>query len=219
MTTDFDKHVGARLKQRRWMLKLTQNELAQRTGLTFQQIHKYESGRSRVYASRLYELAEALGVGLDYFFHDFDQDAPSQGASAGLLDTFNVDREAALLVRAYYKVPERQRRSLLELMRAMSDKGRAAEALDRMAGEPRYDRSEPTAEKSNVIAYRPPVDPGARSHLTARRRIRMRPKRRMRSRRRRRIPPAPASCAVTAWPTGGVLPDFSFAPAPISRFG
>jgi transcriptional regulator with XRE-family HTH domain len=65
---DVDRHVGARMRERRIMLGLTQPELAELIGVTYQQAHKYEKGINRVAAGRLYNLARVLGVELNYFF-------------------------------------------------------------------------------------------------------------------------------------------------------
>ena len=71
-----DLHVGTRLRQRRDMLRVTQTELAGRLGVSFQQVQKYEKGRNRISASRLWELASALGVPVAYFFEGLDLDKP-----------------------------------------------------------------------------------------------------------------------------------------------
>ncbi|MFZ1428762.1 MAG: helix-turn-helix transcriptional regulator [Geminicoccaceae bacterium] len=63
-----DRHVAARLRRRRLMLGLTQQEMAELIGVTFQQAHKYETGMNRISAGRLYQIAEALGVSVAYFF-------------------------------------------------------------------------------------------------------------------------------------------------------
>ncbi len=68
MKNPIDLHVGQRLRHRRWMLGLTQQELAQAVGIKFQQIQKYESGINRMSASRLWDVANALGVSVSYFF-------------------------------------------------------------------------------------------------------------------------------------------------------
>jgi transcriptional regulator with XRE-family HTH domain len=67
-----DVHVGARLRERRTMLGMSQERLAEAVGLTFQQIQKYERGINRMGASRLFELARALDVPLEYFYRDGD---------------------------------------------------------------------------------------------------------------------------------------------------
>ena len=65
-----DVHVGARIGARRKLLQLSQKELAERLGITFQQVQKYEKGVNRIGAGRLYSIATILGVGVDYFYDD-----------------------------------------------------------------------------------------------------------------------------------------------------
>jgi transcriptional regulator with XRE-family HTH domain len=65
---DVDRHVGARMRERRVMLGLTQQQMAVLIGVTYQQAHKYEKGINRVAAGRLYNIAQALGVDVSYFF-------------------------------------------------------------------------------------------------------------------------------------------------------
>jgi transcriptional regulator with XRE-family HTH domain len=65
---DIDRHVGGRMRERRVMLGLTQQQLAELIGVTYQQAHKYEKGINRVAAGRLYTIARVLGVDVGYFF-------------------------------------------------------------------------------------------------------------------------------------------------------
>ena len=65
---DVDRHVGARMRQRRILLGLTQQQLAELIGVTYQQAHKYEKGINRIAAGRLSRIAQALGVEVGYFF-------------------------------------------------------------------------------------------------------------------------------------------------------
>ena len=65
---DVDRYVGARIRERRIMLGLTQQQMAGLIGVTYQQGHKYEKGLNRVAAGRLYSLARALGVDVSYFY-------------------------------------------------------------------------------------------------------------------------------------------------------
>jgi len=65
---DVDRHVGARVRERRIMLGLTQQQLAELIGVTYQQAHKYEKGINRMAAGRLYKIAQVLGVDVSYFF-------------------------------------------------------------------------------------------------------------------------------------------------------
>ena len=64
---DVDRYVGARIRERRIMLGLTQQQMAELIGVTYQQAHKYEKGINRVPAGRLYNIAQALGVAVSYF--------------------------------------------------------------------------------------------------------------------------------------------------------
>src|SRR5580704_18723316 len=67
-TQDIDRHVGARVRERRIMLGFTQQQLADLIGVTYQQAHKYERGINRISAGRLYEIAHVLTVPVNYFF-------------------------------------------------------------------------------------------------------------------------------------------------------
>jgi transcriptional regulator with XRE-family HTH domain len=74
-----DDHVGARIRDRRIMLGLTQHQLGEMIGVTYQQAHKYECGINRVSASRLYEIARALNAPIAYFYEGLGQKAPQLG--------------------------------------------------------------------------------------------------------------------------------------------
>ena len=69
---DVDRYVGARMRERRIMLGLTQQQMAELIGVTYQQAHKYEKGINRVAAGRLYNIAQALGVEVGYFFEGLE---------------------------------------------------------------------------------------------------------------------------------------------------
>src|SRR3954464_8804994 len=63
-----DMHVGGRVRMRRKLLGVSQEQLADSLGLTFQQVQKYERGANRVSASKLYEIAKTLQVPVSFFF-------------------------------------------------------------------------------------------------------------------------------------------------------
>jgi transcriptional regulator with XRE-family HTH domain len=69
---DVDHYVSLRIRQRRIMLGLTQQQMAELIGVTYQQAHKYETGINRISAGRLYQIAQALGVDISYFFDEID---------------------------------------------------------------------------------------------------------------------------------------------------
>lgn len=112
-----DVHVGKRIRQRRWLIGMTQQQLADAVGIKFQQIQKYETGMNRVSASRLWDVARTLGVSIAYFFEDLPE---ASGASAPGSDEM-ASKEAMELVRAFHTIPEAQRRRLLDLARVLSD--------------------------------------------------------------------------------------------------
>jgi len=120
-----DVHVGKRVRHRRWMVGMTQQQLAEKVGIKFQQIQKYETGMNRISASRLWDIAEALEVPVSFFFEGIET-APArsevQGADAFPPDILS-DKEALELVRSYYAMPESHRRRLFELARVLSDAG------------------------------------------------------------------------------------------------
>ena len=68
VTTSVDVYIGARMRDRRIALGLTQEELGQKLGVSFQQVQKYENGSNRVSAARLFEICEALDVSLASMF-------------------------------------------------------------------------------------------------------------------------------------------------------
>ncbi|MBU2937487.1 MULTISPECIES: helix-turn-helix domain-containing protein [Pacificibacter] len=117
-----DVHVGKRVRHRRWMVGMTQQQLAEKVGIKFQQIQKYETGMNRVSASRLWDISEALGVPVAFFFEGVDVTANTDVAVSGSVPAdILADKEALELVRSYYSIPENQRRRLFELARVLSD--------------------------------------------------------------------------------------------------
>lgn len=119
-----DVHVGKRVRHRRWMVGMTQQQLGDIVGIKFQQIQKYETGMNRISASRLWDIAQALDVSISFFFEGFDEDAsvPADGSPAVIeRGDLLADKEALELVRSYYAIPEAQRRRLFDLARVLSD--------------------------------------------------------------------------------------------------
>lgn len=113
-----DAHVGKRIRHRRWMVGMTQQQLADKVGIKFQQIQKYETGMNRVSASRLWDVADALGVSISFFFEGLSEGQAAQTVAQG---DMMADKEALELVRSYYSIPEAQRRRLFDLARVLSD--------------------------------------------------------------------------------------------------
>ena len=120
MAHPVDVHVGKRIRHRRWLVGMTQQQLAEQVGIKFQQIQKYETGANRVSASRLWDISEALDVPVSFFFEGLDAEARTAHGDAVPADLLG-DKEALDLVRSYYAIPENQRRRLFDLARVLSD--------------------------------------------------------------------------------------------------
>ena len=123
MAGQIDLHLGKRLRRRRRLLGLTQQQLASAVGVRFQQIQKYECGANRISAARLWELAEALEVPINYFYEGLEADAAGEGSSETVKRSEQVlaRKETLDLVRAYYRLGERPRRRLLDLAKSLDD--------------------------------------------------------------------------------------------------
>ena len=116
-----DVHVGKRVRHRRWLVGMTQQQLAEHVGIKFQQIQKYETGANRVSASRLWDIADALDVPVSFFFEGIEENPVQANGNDAVPADLLGDKEALDLVRSYYAIPENQRRRLFELARVLSD--------------------------------------------------------------------------------------------------
>ncbi|MGB1154046.1 MAG: helix-turn-helix domain-containing protein [Paracoccaceae bacterium] len=121
MAHPVDLHVGKRIRQRRWLVGKTQQQLAEQVGIKFQQIQKYETGANRVSASRLWDISEAMDVPVNFFFEGIENEVTAAGSTDSVPADIMGDKEALDLVRSYYSIPENQRRRLFDLARVLSD--------------------------------------------------------------------------------------------------
>lgn len=115
MVHEVDKHVGQRIRHRRWLVGITQQQLAEAVGIKFQQIQKYETGTNRVSASRLWDISRVLGVAPSFFFEGLESEESATSQPEDLLEK----KETLELLRTYYSIPEGQRRRLFELARVL----------------------------------------------------------------------------------------------------
>jgi len=118
MTHPVDRHVGQQMRHRRWMIGMTQQQLADAVGIRFQQIQKYETGANRVSASRLWDIASAMDVPVSYFFDGLDNGPDTDDLPASEM---MGSKETLDLLRTYYAIPEAQRRRLFDLARSLGD--------------------------------------------------------------------------------------------------
>ena len=121
MAHPVDVHVGKRVRHRRWLVGMTQQQLAERVGIKFQQIQKYETGANRVSASRLWDISEVLDVPVSFFFEGLDVEQAAVAKEERMPSDLMGDKEAMELIRSYYSIPENQRKRLFDLARVLSD--------------------------------------------------------------------------------------------------
>ena len=122
MANDIDLYLGKRLRRRRRLLGLTQQQLAGAVGVRFQQIQKYECGANRISAARLWQLSEALEVPVNYFYDGLSDrvhhEMPHERGEAS--GEMLARKETLDLIRAYYQLGERPRRRLLDLAKSLN---------------------------------------------------------------------------------------------------
>lgn len=117
-----DKYVGQRLKLRRTLLSLSQEQLASRANITFQQIQKYERGFNRISAGRLFEFASILSVPISYFYDGYPNTEQTKGTQEptiqdGLLNTPEIIK----LVKAYNEIKDQSiKKKMLSMLIAIS---------------------------------------------------------------------------------------------------
>lgn len=126
--SEIDQHVGGRVRMRRKLIGVSQEQLADSLALTFQQVQKYERGENRISASKLYRIAALLKTDVTYFFDGLpdpvDAAAPDgPGAAADrTLQTFLQTAEGLQLAELFPRIaPGRVRRQIVDLVRVMAE--------------------------------------------------------------------------------------------------
>ena len=121
-----DTHVGGKVKIRRIMLGLSQEDLAKSIGLTFQQVQKYERGANRISVSRLVEISKALRAPIDYFLEGCAAIA-KKSALRGVSDNKQeplepeIKKDSLELMRAYQSIQKPAlKKQLLEMAKVMA---------------------------------------------------------------------------------------------------
>lgn len=128
-----DVHVGKRLRMRRKMLGMSQEDLGRPVGVTFQQIQKYERGTNRVGSSRLYDFAKILNVSVGYFFEGFTGETAKEDRVSAADISSDVQeslesKETMSLVQAYYRIPDAAvRAKVLGLIKSLRNVSSAGE--------------------------------------------------------------------------------------------
>ena len=112
---EVDRYVGGRIRERRVMMGLTQQQMAELVGVTYQQAHKYERGINRVSAGRLFDIAQALGVPVSHFFEGLEDGAR--------LKTTPRQRMCLELARNFGQISNRRHQEALSFLARALSKG------------------------------------------------------------------------------------------------
>jgi transcriptional regulator with XRE-family HTH domain len=108
-----DKVIGRNIRIHRLAKKLSQTELGDQLGVSFQQVQKYENGTNRVGSGRLYQIAAILGLHVSTLFKGGEN--RDKGTASGLLDLL-TEPQSVRLIRAFAKINDSTvRRSLVQL--------------------------------------------------------------------------------------------------------
>ena len=121
-----DRHVGSRLRQIRGLRGVTQTELGEHIGVTFQQVQKYERGANRISASKLWEISRVFNVKVLWFFEDMPGRTSGTATKVVATETDILSRrEIVTLVKAYYEIRDpKLRKALSRLIRAIGQSER-----------------------------------------------------------------------------------------------
>jgi transcriptional regulator with XRE-family HTH domain len=130
MPNPVDVHVGNRIRMRRMLIGMSQEKLGERLGLTFQQVQKYEKGTNRVSASRLFHVAQVLGVPVQFFYEDLPVGAENasatgfaESAEQAVITNFLNSAEGLQLNRAFHQISDSDvRRRVVELVKSIAVK-------------------------------------------------------------------------------------------------
>lgn len=128
-----DRHVGLRMRIRRQMMRMSQEQLAESLGVTFQQVQKYENGSNRVSASRLFDVARTLESPINYFFDGLIDDAVPGVAEdgPGFIYDFLSTPEGVAVATAFPRIKNAAaRKRILDLIRSLADEEVGASGSD-----------------------------------------------------------------------------------------
>lgn len=129
--TYIDEHIGRRIQLRRNMLGLSQKDLADTCGITFQQIQKYETASNRVSASRLFEIGRVMDTPVSFFFMGLPGNLPDETKATRSQPVMRVcsqnaddpmsKNETLEIIRLYWKLSDNSKReAVLNLLKSMN---------------------------------------------------------------------------------------------------
>ena len=127
LINEIDRHIAQRIQLRRVMLGMSQSDLAARCGLSFQQIQKYETAGNRIPSARLFDLSQALGTPVSFFFNGLPGNMPDETRTTRSMHVHQPDSDDPLLrteslqlIRLYWKLEtDAQRTAFLNMLKSM----------------------------------------------------------------------------------------------------
>jgi transcriptional regulator with XRE-family HTH domain len=117
--TGMDRTIGLRLRARRLEQHLSQEELANGLGLTFQQIQKYEKGVNRIGSGRLVEIARILQCDTAYFLADLNGNGGKSNVTVSRFTEFMATKDGLDINEAMVRLSEPHRRGVIDLARSL----------------------------------------------------------------------------------------------------
>lgn len=117
MESNFNRHLGSKLRMRRLSLGLTQTKVAQAINVTFQQIQKYEKGTNGISSLRIMQLANFLKVPVVFFFEDFPLYQGSNINSETSADIKNDDLNYSFLAKLFASLDENQKEKIFQVLK------------------------------------------------------------------------------------------------------
>jgi transcriptional regulator with XRE-family HTH domain len=117
-----DRHVGARIRMLRMVRGVSQTDLGNAVGVSFQQLQKYEKGSNRVGASRLHQIADSLEVRPEFFFEEETKGGVRGAKDLAVIDDFILSRDGIALSRAFTKIADaKMRRRIVSLVEHLAE--------------------------------------------------------------------------------------------------
>ncbi len=119
--SSIDVHVGTRIRLRRKTLKMSQEQLGEQLGITFQQVQKYERGTNRVGAGRLWDISKVLDVPVQYFYNGLPDAVDGEHVDPPEIYEFINSSDGVALAMAVTQIKNKAvRRQILELARSLA---------------------------------------------------------------------------------------------------
>ena len=118
MESNFNRHLGSKLRMRRLSLGLTQTKVAQAINVTFQQIQKYEKGTNGISSLRIMQLANFLKVPVVFFFEDFPlYQGSSTNVDASIGEKKEVDLNYSFLAKLFANLDDSQKDKIFQVLK------------------------------------------------------------------------------------------------------